>query len=80
MVSVGVMQNGIEAMSRTMEKPRNLDSVDKSKPLELTEIVDPTQCRQVTMPDSKDSVSKVCYRLSLKLPINCSVSLIIILK
>ena len=46
-------------MSRTMEKPRHLESVDK-KPLELTEIVDPTQCRQVTMPDSKDSVSKVC--------------------
>jgi WD40 repeat protein len=55
--------NGIEAMSRTMEKPRNLDSVDKSKPLELTEIVDPTQCRQVTMPDSKDSVSKVARLL-----------------
>ena len=46
-------------MSRTMEKPRHLESVDK-KPLELTEIVDPTQCRQVTMQDSKDSVSKVC--------------------
>lgn len=55
------MQNGIEAMSRSIEKPRNLESVvDKSKTLELTEIVDPTQCRQVTMPDSKDSVSKVC--------------------
>ena len=52
------MQNGIEAMSRSIEKPRNLESVvDKSKTLELTEIVDPTQCRQVTMPDSKDSVS-----------------------
>ncbi|CAN6925740.1 unnamed protein product [Brassica oleracea] len=33
------------------------------KPLELTEIVDPTQCRQVTMPDSKDSVSKVARLL-----------------
>jgi len=56
------IHNGIEAMSRTMEKPRHLESVDK-KPLELTEIVDPTQCRQVTMPDSKDSVSKVARLL-----------------
>ncbi|CAF1933817.1 topless-related protein 2-like [Brassica napus] len=56
--------NGIEAMSRSIEKPRNLESVvDKSKTLELTEIVDPTQCRQVTMPDSKDSVSKVARLL-----------------
>ncbi|KAL0837454.1 hypothetical protein Bca101_089344 [Brassica carinata] len=37
--------------------------IDMKKPLELTEIVDPTQCRQVTMPDSKDSVSKVARLL-----------------
>ncbi|KAJ0264269.1 Topless-related protein 2 [Hirschfeldia incana] len=56
--------NGIVAMSRSIEKPRNLEAVvDKPKPLELTEIVDPTQCRQVTMPDSKDSVSKVARLL-----------------
>lgn len=53
-------QNGVDAMSRTMENPRNVESVEKSKPSELMEIVDPAQCRQVTMPDSKDSVSKVC--------------------
>ncbi|VVB00946.1 unnamed protein product [Arabis nemorensis] len=55
--------NGVDAMSRTMEKPRNLESVEKSKPLELMEVVDPAHCRQVTMPDSKDSVSKVARLL-----------------
>ncbi|XP_019088639.1 PREDICTED: topless-related protein 2 [Camelina sativa] len=55
--------NGVDAMSRTMEKPRNMESVEKSKPSELMEIVDPAQCRQVTMPDSKDSVSKVARLL-----------------
>ncbi|KFK27551.1 hypothetical protein AALP_AA8G398300 [Arabis alpina] len=55
--------NGVDAMSRTMEKPRNMESVEKSKPLELMEIVDPAHCRQVTMPDSKDSASKVARLL-----------------
>ena len=47
-------------MSRGIEKPRNLEDVsDKTKPWELTEIVDPTQCRTVTMPDNLDTASKV---------------------
>ncbi|WZZ75380.1 hypothetical protein YC2023_086750 [Brassica napus] len=45
--------NGVEAMSRTMEKPRILESVEKSRPLELMEVTGPAQCRQLTMPDSK---------------------------
>lgn len=54
------VQNGIDAMSRSMDKPRNLESVEKSKPLELVEVIDPAHCRQVTFADNKDSVSKVC--------------------
>ncbi|CAN8231897.1 unnamed protein product [Cochlearia groenlandica] len=45
----------VDAMSRT----RNLETVEKSKPSEVMEIVDPTQCRQVTITDCKDSVKKV---------------------
>lgn len=32
---------------------------DKSKKWELTEIVDPAQCRMVTMPESTDPTNKV---------------------
>ena len=47
-------------MSRGIEKPKNLEDVsDKTKTWELTEIVDPTQCRTVTMPDNLDTASKV---------------------
>ncbi|GLU08454.1 hypothetical protein SLE2022_253670 [Rubroshorea leprosula] len=49
--------NGIESMGRSIEnKPRKLEDVsDKSRHWELTEIVDPLQCRTVTMPDNSDS-------------------------
>lgn len=48
-------------MGRGMEKPRAVeDMVEKSKPWQLTEIVDTVQCRLVTMPDSGDTSSKVC--------------------
>lgn len=56
-------------MARSIEKPRNLEDVlEKAKPWELTEIVDPTQCRAVTMPESTDSGSKVCLKFSIVLP------------
>lgn len=54
------LQNGVDSMSRSMEKPRTLDDVnDKMKPWQLAEIVDPVQCRMVTMPESTDAGNKV---------------------
>ena len=48
-------------MGRGVEKPRTVDDViDKAKPWQLTEILDPVQCRLVSMPDSTDTSSKVC--------------------
>ncbi|KHG04331.1 Topless-related 2 -like protein [Gossypium arboreum] len=56
--------NGVEPMIRGIEKPRNLEDVsDKTKPWELTEIVDPTQCRTVTLPDNSEIASKVARLL-----------------
>ncbi|KAL5565954.1 hypothetical protein UlMin_029118 [Ulmus minor] len=52
--------NGVDPMARSVEKPRPVDdTIDKAKPWQLTEILDPVQCRLVTMPDSTDSSSKV---------------------
>ncbi|EXB56799.1 Topless-related protein 3 [Morus notabilis] len=52
--------NGVDPMVRGVEKPRTVDDVsDKAKPWQLTEILDPAQCRLVTMPDSTDTSSKV---------------------
>lgn len=50
-------------MGRSVEKPRAVeDVVDRAtKPWQLSEILDPVQCRSVTMPESTDSSSKVCY-------------------
>lgn len=48
-------------MGRSVEKPRSVDDIiDKTKPWQLTEILDPVHCRLVTMPDSTDTSSKVC--------------------
>ncbi|CAK9134797.1 unnamed protein product [Ilex paraguariensis] len=56
--------NGVDPMGRSMEKARNLDDVtDKTKPWQLTEIVEPVQCRLVTMPDSTDTANKVARLL-----------------
>ncbi|KAE8711916.1 Topless-related protein 3 [Hibiscus syriacus] len=58
------MKDGVEKMSKGTEEPRNLeDASDKTKPWELTEIVDTTQCRTVTMPDNSDTTSKVARLL-----------------
>ena len=47
-------------MARSTEKPRSLEDVsDRSKPWQLVEIVEPGQCRQITMSDNSDSSSKV---------------------
>ncbi|KAJ1407691.1 WD40/YVTN repeat-like-containing domain superfamily [Sesbania bispinosa] len=46
------MLNGVDSMARSLEKKKSLDDVfDKSKALELKEIVDPVQCQIATMPD-----------------------------
>ncbi|KAK6121065.1 hypothetical protein DH2020_045194 [Rehmannia glutinosa] len=56
--------NGVDTMARSMEKPRALDDVnDKVKPWQLTEIVEPVQCRMVTMPESTDATNKVARLL-----------------
>lgn len=52
--------NGVDTAARSTEKPRSLEDVtDRSKPWQLAEIVEPGQCRQVTMSDNSDSSSKV---------------------
>ncbi|XWS42355.1 hypothetical protein CRYUN_Cryun16bG0007400 [Craigia yunnanensis] len=52
--------NGVDPLGRTVEKPRVVDdAIDKIKPWQLAEIVDPAQCRLVTLPDSTDTSSKV---------------------
>ncbi|KAE8733394.1 Topless-related protein 3 [Hibiscus syriacus] len=52
--------HGVGPLVRSVEKSRVLDdAVDKTKPWQLVEIVDPAQCRLVTLPDSTDSSSKV---------------------
>ncbi|KAL3515994.1 hypothetical protein ACH5RR_022896 [Cinchona calisaya] len=56
--------NGVDSISRSMEKPRTLDDVnEKMKPWQLTEIVDPVHCRMVTMPESTDGGNKVARLL-----------------
>lgn len=51
-------------MGRSIEKPRTMDDVvDKTKPWQLAEIVDPIHCRLVTLPDTTDTSSKVCKLL-----------------
>ncbi|CAN4108850.1 unnamed protein product [Withania somnifera] len=56
--------NGVDSVPRSMEKPRILEDVsDKAKPWHLTEILDQTQCRLVTMPetDSGNKVARLLY-------------------
>ncbi|XP_058754345.1 topless-related protein 3-like [Vicia villosa] len=52
--------NGVDPMSRSVEKSRTVeDASDRTKPWQLSEILDPVQCRSVTLPDNTDSFSKV---------------------
>nr|CAN79774.1 hypothetical protein VITISV_013612 [Vitis vinifera] len=59
-VEASALKNGVDTAARSTEKPRSLEDVtDRSKPWQLAEIVEPGQCRQVTMSDNSDSSSKV---------------------
>ncbi|KAG6599201.1 Topless-related protein 3, partial [Cucurbita argyrosperma subsp. sororia] len=52
--------NGVDGLGRNLDKPRTVeDAIDKAKPWQLAEIVDPANCRSVTMPDNADSSYKV---------------------
>ncbi|KAK7824782.1 topless-related protein 2 [Quercus suber] len=56
--------NGVDPISRSAERQKSLDDVsDKTKAWELVEIVEPVQCRAVTMPDSTDPDNKVARLL-----------------
>ncbi|KAJ0978459.1 hypothetical protein J5N97_013933 [Dioscorea zingiberensis] len=56
--------NGGDPSTRGLEKPRILEELsDKAKPWELCEILDPLQCRVVSMPEGTDSASKVARLL-----------------
>ncbi|KAF3953965.1 hypothetical protein ACB098_02G053300 [Castanea mollissima] len=58
------MKNGVDPISRSVERQKSLDDVsDKTKAWELVEIVEPVQCRAVTMPDSTDPDNKVARLL-----------------
>ena len=49
-----------------MDKQRTVeDAIDKANPWQLAEIVDPANCRLVTMPDNADSTHKVCYMFKI---------------
>ena len=55
------LKNGVDPNGRSMEKPRTMEDVtDRTKPWQLSEIVDAVQCRLVTLPEGTDSSSKVC--------------------
>ncbi|KAI4369377.1 hypothetical protein MLD38_017820 [Melastoma candidum] len=52
--------NGADAISKTLEKPRVIEeAIDKSKPWQLVEIMDPGHCRLATLPESSDTPCKV---------------------
>ena len=55
------LKNGVDPNGRSMEKPRTMENgTDRTKPWQLSEIMDAVQCRLVTMPEGTDSSSKVC--------------------
>ena len=55
-----LFQNVGDSSIRSLDEQKSLvDVFDKSKPWELTEIVDPSKCRTVTLPDSADPSNKV---------------------
>ncbi|XP_057429442.1 topless-related protein 2-like [Lotus japonicus] len=57
-------KNGFDSMARSTEKKRSFDDVsDRSRAWELAEIVDPVQCRMVTVPDSMGPLNKVARLL-----------------
>ncbi|XP_054816813.1 topless-related protein 3-like isoform X2 [Prosopis cineraria] len=53
-------KNGVDPMGLSLEKPRTMeDVIDRTKPWQLSEILDSIQCRLITMPESADASSKV---------------------
>lgn len=55
------IQNGIDAMGRSAEKPRAVqEAADTTKPWQLAEISEPGQCRVVTVPNATDCSRRVC--------------------
>lgn len=50
-----ILKNGVDP-----SKSRIDDSMDKPKPWQLAEILDPSQCRQANLPDTAGSSTKVC--------------------
>ena len=58
------LKNGVEPNGGSMEKLRTMEDVtDRTKPRQLSEILDAVQCQLVTMPEGSDSSSKV-YEVS----------------
>ncbi|CAJ2653964.1 unnamed protein product [Trifolium pratense] len=52
--------NGVDSVARGIEKQISLDDIaNKSKTSDLTEIVDPGNCRVVTLPETTDPTNKV---------------------
>ncbi|GAB2211621.1 hypothetical protein Drorol1_Dr00024945 [Drosera rotundifolia] len=62
-IESATMKGGVESMTRSIEKHRLLEDIDKTKPWQLAEITDPVQCRLVALPDTDNSskVSKLLY-------------------
>ncbi|KAK9735493.1 hypothetical protein RND81_04G209000 [Saponaria officinalis] len=58
-------KNGVDTIPRSAEKARMVEEAieNKIKPWQLSEIVEPVQCRIVTLPESSDSFSKVARLL-----------------
>lgn len=57
-----------------MDKPRAMEDVnEKIKPWQLTEVLDPANCRMVTMPDSTDAGNKVCERNLHSFCLSCQI-------
>ncbi|CAI8610702.1 unnamed protein product [Vicia faba] len=53
------ISNGVDSMDRIIGKQRSLGDVPDKYKTDLTEIVDPVQCRVVTLPDTTDPTNKV---------------------
>lgn len=63
-IEAAAIKNGVDIVPRNMEKARMIeDATEKIKPWQLAEIVEPVQCRLVTLPESTDSSNKVARLL-----------------
>lgn len=55
------IKNGADPIGQSVERPRIVEDVTgRTVPLQLSEILDPVECRSVTLPESTDSFNKVC--------------------